>query len=156
MQDKVGRTMRKYVYRHMLTAKAQISLHIRAVWSGPSLSANRIWILKKVWMESKDADDALYMHRMIWICAFCLCSKVLFHLTHINKMLHQYTVPYQSDIIATRIFVWQCISWNSQIHKQIDITCRNNTHIKMYILPIEASTSTSVHWTVTFDYYSMD
>ena len=34
--------MRKFVFGHMRTVKAQISLRIRAVWSGPSLSANRI------------------------------------------------------------------------------------------------------------------
>ena len=32
----------KRVFGHMWTAKAQISLRIRAVWSGPSLSAYRI------------------------------------------------------------------------------------------------------------------
>ena len=37
-----GRTLRKRVFRHMRTAKAQISLRIRAVRSGPSLSAIRI------------------------------------------------------------------------------------------------------------------
>ena len=31
---------RKRVFGHMRTAKAQISLRIRAVWSGPSLTAN--------------------------------------------------------------------------------------------------------------------
>ena len=35
-------TMRKLVFRHMWTTKAQIRLRICAVWSGPSLSANRI------------------------------------------------------------------------------------------------------------------
>ena len=38
----VGRVMRKRVFGHTGTAKAQINLRIRAVWSGPSLSANRI------------------------------------------------------------------------------------------------------------------
>ena len=38
----MGRAMRKRVFGHMRTAKAQISLHICAVWSGPSLSAYRI------------------------------------------------------------------------------------------------------------------
>ena len=41
-QNYFGRTKRKHVFGHMRTAKAQISLRIRAVWSGPSLSANRI------------------------------------------------------------------------------------------------------------------
>ena len=34
--------MRKRIFGHMRTANAQISLRIRAVWSGPSMSANRI------------------------------------------------------------------------------------------------------------------
>ena len=38
----LGRTMRKPVVGHMRTAKAQVSLRIRTVWSGPPLSANRI------------------------------------------------------------------------------------------------------------------
>ena len=38
----MGRAMRKRVFRYMQTAKTQISLRIRAVWSGPSLSAYRI------------------------------------------------------------------------------------------------------------------
>ena len=37
-----GRAMRKRVFGHMRIAKAQISLRIHAVQSGPSLSANRI------------------------------------------------------------------------------------------------------------------
>ena len=38
----MGYDMLKRVFGHMRTAKAQISLRIRAVWSGPSLSAYRI------------------------------------------------------------------------------------------------------------------
>ena len=38
----MGRATRKRVFRHMRTANAQIRLRICAVWSGPSLSANRI------------------------------------------------------------------------------------------------------------------
>ena len=34
--------MQKHIFRHMLTAKALISLVICAFWAGPSLSANRI------------------------------------------------------------------------------------------------------------------
>ena len=37
-----GPSHAKTVLGHMRTAKSQISLRIRAVWSGPSLSANRI------------------------------------------------------------------------------------------------------------------
>ena len=38
----MGQAMRKRFFVHMRTAKTQISLRIRAVWSGPSLYANRI------------------------------------------------------------------------------------------------------------------
>ena len=37
----LGSVMRKHVYGHMRTAKAQIRLRISAVWSGPSFSASR-------------------------------------------------------------------------------------------------------------------
>ena len=57
--------MGKRVFGHMRAAKAQISLRIRAAWSGPSLSANNHWILENVWMESKGPDDTLRMRRMI-------------------------------------------------------------------------------------------
>ena len=38
----LGPAIRERIFGHMRTAKAQISLRIRAVWSEPSLSANRI------------------------------------------------------------------------------------------------------------------
>ena len=38
----MGRAKRKRAFGHMQTAKAQISLHIRAIWSGISLSSERI------------------------------------------------------------------------------------------------------------------
>ena len=38
----IGRAMRKCDFGHMRTAKAQVSLRIRAGSSGPSLSANKI------------------------------------------------------------------------------------------------------------------
>ena len=62
---------------HMLTAKAQISLCICAVWSGPSLSTENYWILQNVWTESKGQDDTLHMHKVIWICSFCACLNIL-------------------------------------------------------------------------------
>ena len=41
--DKLGLAMRKRVFRHMRTAKAQIRLRVRAIWSGPALSADRLY-----------------------------------------------------------------------------------------------------------------
>ena len=40
--DYMSRAMQKSVFGHMQTAKAQISLHICAVWPGPLLSESRI------------------------------------------------------------------------------------------------------------------
>ena len=42
--DDEGHAMRKRVFWHVRTARAQISLRIRAVWSGPSLSTN--WTIR--------------------------------------------------------------------------------------------------------------
>ena len=59
------------------TAHAHISLCIRAVWSRPSLSANRIigYYGLCVWMKRKSSGDTLRMRRIIWICAFWACPK---------------------------------------------------------------------------------
>ena len=40
-QDHLVRVMWKCVFGHIQTAKTHISLRIRAVWSGPSMSVNR-------------------------------------------------------------------------------------------------------------------
>ena len=49
-------------FGHMRIAKAQISLRIRTVWSGLSLSANRIIGYQK----SKSPVDTLRRHRIVW------------------------------------------------------------------------------------------
>ena len=38
----MGHAVQKCVFKHMMTVKAKISLGILTVWSGPSLSANKI------------------------------------------------------------------------------------------------------------------
>ena len=68
--------MWKRVFEHMRTAKAQISLRIRAVWSGPLLSAKK---------KSSDTKECFSGEKMPeWDCAlcrimrirtFCACSK---------------------------------------------------------------------------------
>ena len=42
------------------------------------------WILQNVIMESKDPDGTLHMRRIIWIWAFCTCSKALSSLVAIH------------------------------------------------------------------------
>ena len=82
-----SRAMRKHVFKHMRTAKALSRLRIRAVCSGPSLTANGIIrIIQNVWMESKCPDETL---RMRWINlnrrilrmledTFCLARPIIF------------------------------------------------------------------------------
>ena len=41
--DYIGQTMLKHIFRHVRTVNALIRLHICAVWSGHSLSTNRIF-----------------------------------------------------------------------------------------------------------------
>ena len=60
----LGHIMQICVFMHMQTAKAQISLHIRAVWSGSLLSANRSLDTTEC-MECKSLDDTLRMQRMM-------------------------------------------------------------------------------------------
>ena len=72
----VSRVMRKRICGHVRTAKAQISLCVRVVWSRPSLSAIRIiGYYRILWMESKVPNDILRMRRTMWIRTFCACSK---------------------------------------------------------------------------------
>ena len=56
----MGHAMRKRVFRHMLAEKAQISLRIRAVWSGSLLFAKRIITIEYMKRE-KYPDETLRM-----------------------------------------------------------------------------------------------
>ena len=80
--------MRKRVFGHMHTEKAQISLRIRAVWSGPLLSTNKSigyyriyeWRAKPGWYFVHVQDDlnprifrmfeGTWMRRLIWALIF--------------------------------------------------------------------------------------
>ena len=72
---RVGRAVRKYLFGHIQTAKALISLRGGAAWSGPSLSANRIigWRAKARMIFCACAEWCESAH-------FCACSKALFRL----------------------------------------------------------------------------
>ena len=60
-----GQHHAKTYFGHMRTAKAQISLRIRAVWSWPSLSLTRInGYYKMTEWRAKNPDDTVYMRRM--------------------------------------------------------------------------------------------
>ena len=64
-----GRAMQKCVFENMRTAKAQISLGIRTIRSGPSLSANRIIEYYKMyqWRARNEQEDVnhIFAHARI-------------------------------------------------------------------------------------------
>ena len=81
--EQTGPSHAKKCLRDMRTAKTQINLHIRAAWSGPSLSANRIIGYYRMFEWRAKAQMIL--------CAcesesaqFCACSKAIRRLTRPN------------------------------------------------------------------------
>ena len=76
----VGPAVLKWVFRHMWTPKAQISLPILAVWSGPLLSTNRTIGHYRMYQWRANAWMRLCTCvGWIWICAFCACFKIHFY-----------------------------------------------------------------------------
>ena len=82
--------MWKRVSRHMPTAKAQISLCIGAVWSVPSLSANRnTGYCRCIHGEQRSGCYLAHAQDELNV-AFCECSTVLFCLTRpMNNACHR-------------------------------------------------------------------
>ena len=61
------------------TAKAQISLAIRPVWSETSLSAwRKLWSLATHWAHSEVSDQTGWISRLIWVLAGRTCHFVGF------------------------------------------------------------------------------
>ena len=71
----MGRSVRKCVLRHMRTAKAQVSLRIRTVWSWPSLSAHRTIGYYRIYEWRAKARMILCACAGWSKCAFCAFSK---------------------------------------------------------------------------------
>ena len=66
---------------NMEMLKAKISKHIHTVWSGSSLSANKIIKYYRMYEQRAKARMILCTCTgWIWICAFCACSKTQFRL----------------------------------------------------------------------------
>ena len=60
-------------------SEGQIRQRIRAVWSGPSLSANRTIGYYRMYQWRANARMRLWAWvEWTWICAFCACSKAQF------------------------------------------------------------------------------
>ena len=70
--------IRKRTYKHVRTAKIQISLRIRAVWSESSLGA----FLDSQWysffMRTMGTDRTAQMRRLIWVFVGRIFQKALF------------------------------------------------------------------------------
>ena len=99
----------------MWTAKAQISLHIRAVWSGPSLSAKRLTGHYRMYQWSTNAQMRVWacMGR-IWICAVCACSKTHFCLGRprfkgTGKNLVTFTTYFTKETTFVNSFLLSCV-----------------------------------------------
>ena len=60
------------------TAKATISLRRRRLIRAFVVHKQNNWILKNISVESKCPDDTLRNCRIMWIRAFCACSRALF------------------------------------------------------------------------------
>ena len=90
--------MRKRVFGHMRTVKAQISLRIRADWSGPSLSANKIIRYYKMYECRRKA-------RMI-LCA-CARGSGPANVAHVRWALFRLTRS-TSCLIEIICLFWCC------------------------------------------------
>ena len=79
----MGLAMQKHVFGHIRTAKAQISLRIRADWSGLFLSGIRSSLHYRNYQWRANVRMKLCACAgWIWICIFYACSKTHFPLAH--------------------------------------------------------------------------
>ena len=75
----ISRSMTKLTKWHVRPAKTQISLGIRPVWSGSSLSAWRnLWPSANHWAHREGSDQTGRMPRLLWVFAGCTCHFVDF------------------------------------------------------------------------------
>ena len=101
---------------YMRTAKAQISLRIRAVWSGPSLSANRIIGYYKIkYMNGEQRPGWYLAHAQDDLNAHCTWPKALFRMTRPIGS----SVEKQTDRIALHI-LWLKISFSWKNLNKLD------------------------------------
>ena len=105
--------MRNRVFGYMRTAKAEIGLRIRAVWSGPSLSAKKIighLTIECINEEQTPGWDYASVG-WIWICAFRACSKT-FSLGSAQVNFTYCIYPYYSDKTGLEN---QCRPWYARV-----------------------------------------
>ena len=83
--EKLSRIVTKPTKWHVRSAKTQISLGIRPVWSESSLSAwRKLGSLATHQAHSKDSDQTGWMPRLIWVFAGRICHFVCFVTMRLN------------------------------------------------------------------------
>ena len=70
----MSRNVWQRTFRYVRTAKTQIRLHTRAVWSKSSFSSWRNFASLAI----QDSDQTAGMRRLIWIFAWRTCQNVRF------------------------------------------------------------------------------
>ena len=134
----VGCAMRNRVFGHMRTAKSQIRLRIRAVWSGPSQSANRDWTLQNICRMYQWRANARMILRMrgMNLNMRILCSETYFltddvavHMIHNQQ--NAVEIFANNDCSDPPVHLWSLIRvvvvWlqNFWISKTVSTECKN-------------------------------
>ena len=136
-----GRALRKH-FGHVRTAEAQISLRIRAVWSGPSLSAYRIIEQNRIYQWT--ANFRMNLCACVgwnWMCILHMLEDTFsLGATHIDFTCIKYYLNVFNDAwcnVFVRAFFTsdcQCLRWLPRdlilVSSQwFDLTSRNQTYI---------------------------
>ena len=97
----MGRTLWKHVLGHMRTVNAQIRLHICAVWSGSSLSPNRIIENYRI-SQWRAPDVTEHMHDDLNLRMLCM-----FEGTFSLDLTHIYNEYGTTDTLFIYLWWWQ-------------------------------------------------
>ena len=104
--NKMSRSTTKPTKWPVHQAKTQISLGIRPVWSGSSLSAWRnIGSLATHWAHTEDSHQTGRMPRLIWVVAGRTCHPVVFvtrRLKYTKVIIHSYNDSNMCYLLAGR------------------------------------------------------
>ena len=102
----MGRALRKRVFGNMRTVKAQISLRIRAVWSAPSLSANRIIGHYKMYGWRANARIRLCAY-VEWIWMYILCMPE--HILRLARPIYELNSPKWPQKVTISALYWSMV-----------------------------------------------
>ena len=107
----------KHVFGHMRSAKAQIRLRIRAVWSGPSMPTNRVIGHCRMyqWRANARVRFCACMG-WIWIYAFCACLKTHFWRGPTDLALY-FTVWWLAIFTSALVFALFLVIYRTTVNK---------------------------------------